>query len=230
MSDTAQGPGWWMASDGKWYPPQDHPDQQAAGGGGGTGDGYPARFDLDPGDGRIANWRALVHIFMAIPHFIVLYALGFVRNVLWIISFFAILFVKRIPTGIFGVQAMVVRYSNRVTNFVLLLTEEYPPFEFSTATEDPGGYPARTSIDEPDEVNRWLPLVKWLLAIPHFIVLAVLAIVAVFAYIGGWFAVLFTGRMPEGIRNYLVGVHRWATRVSAYFLLLRDEYPPFSLA
>ncbi len=227
MSDTSQGPGWWMASDGKWYPPEAHPDQRSVSGG---TDGYPVRFDFDAGDRRIARWRALVHVFMAIPQFIVLYALGVVRNVLWVISFFAVLFTKRIPSGIFGVQTMVVRYSNRVTTFTLLLTDEYPPFDFSTATEDPGGYPARTSVDEPDEVNRWLPLVKWLLVIPHFFVLAVLTIGGFFAYIGGWFAVLFTGRMPEGIGNYLVGLHRWGTRVSAYFLLLRDEYPPFSLS
>ncbi len=225
MSDAAQGPGWWMASDGKWYPPEDHPDRRAAAGDG----GYPVRFGVDPGDGRIARWRALVHIFMAVPHLVVLYALGIVRNVLVLISFFAVLFTRRIPSGIFGVQAMVLRYSNRVVTFVLLLTETYPPFDFSTATEDPGGHPASTSIDEPEQLNRWLPLVKWFLVIPHFFVLALLAIGGFFAYIGGWFAVLFTGRMPEGIRNYLVGVMRWGTRVSAYFLLLRDEYPPFSL-
>ncbi len=227
MSDTPQGPGWWMASDNKWYPPEDHPDRRGAAG---EASGYPVHFDVDLGDRKIANWRALVHIFMAIPHFIIIGALSFVQRILLFISFFAVLFTRRIPSGIFGVQAMVVRYSNRVTSYVVLLTEEYPPFEFSTATDDPGGYPARTSVDEPEQLNRWLPLVKWLMAIPHFFVLALLVIGAFFAYIGGWFAVLFTGRMPEGIGNDLVGVGRWTTRVTAYILLLRDEYPPFSLS
>jgi hypothetical protein len=88
-------------------------------------------------------------------------------------------------------------------------------------------------IDYPDverDLNRWLPLVKWLLAIPHVIVLMVLSIIAVFAIIVAWFAILVTGRYPRGLFDYVVGVARWALRVEAYaVLLVTDRYPPFSM-
>jgi hypothetical protein len=85
--------------------------------------------------------------------------------------------------------------------------------------------------DAPNELNRWLPLVKWFLAIPHFIVLFFLDIAAVVVVVVAWFAILFTGRYPEGMFNFVVGVMRWSLRVTAYaFLLVTDRYPPFSLA
>jgi hypothetical protein len=90
-------------------------------------------------------------------------------------------------------------------------------------------YPARGDIDHQDEYTRFLPLVKWLLAIPHLIVLIFLAIGAFFAILFAAFGVLFTGRYPQGLFNYIAGVYRWAWRVSAYFLLMVDPYPPFSL-
>jgi Domain of unknown function (DUF4389) len=92
------------------------------------------------------------------------------------------------------------------------------------------GYPVRLEIDHPDELNRWLPLVKWLLVIPHFIVLFFVAIGAIFVAIWAFFAVLFTGRWPRGAFDYLVGTARWTYRVIAYFHLMVDPYPPFSLA
>jgi uncharacterized membrane protein len=108
----------------------------------------------------------------------------------------------------------------------MLLTDEYP----STVDEQT----VHLEIDYPDakqDLNRWLPLVKWFLAIPHFIVLFFLAIGAFFAVIIAWFAILFTGRYPRGLFDYLVGVSRWALRVEAYaMLLVTDRYPPFSLS
>src|SRR5215468_10533318 len=100
------------------------------------------------------------------------------------------------------------------------------------AVPDPAGppspqYSAQLEITYPQELNRWLPLVKWLLAIPHFIVLFFLAIGAVFVSIFAWFAVLFTGRYPRGAFDYLLGVQRWSYRVTAYYLLMTDPYPPF---
>ena len=101
------------------------------------------------------------------------------------------------------------------------------------ATE-PASYAARLEIDYPDaqrDLNRWLPLVKWLLAIPHYIVLAMLIILAIVAAILSWFAILLTGRYPKGLFYFVVGVYRWFLRVNAYaFLLVTDRYPPFSLA
>jgi hypothetical protein len=105
----------------------------------------------------------------------------------------------------------------------------------AVAVPDPAGppspdYPARFEIAYPAELNRWLPLIKWLLIIPHFIVLFFVAIGAFFVAIFAFFAVLFTGRWPRGAFDYLVGTFRWAYRVIAYFHLMVDAYPPFSLA
>jgi hypothetical protein len=91
-------------------------------------------------------------------------------------------------------------------------------------------YPVRIEIDYPSELNRWLPLVKWLLAIPHFVVLIFVGIGAFFVAIFGFFAVLFTGRWPRGAFDYMVGTFRWGYRVAAYVHLMVDAYPPFSMA
>jgi uncharacterized protein DUF4389 len=108
-------------------------------------------------------------------------------------------------------------------------TLEQPP-----AVPDPAGppsppYAAQLEIAYAPELNRWLPLVKWLLVIPHYFVLAFLGIGAFFVIIFAWFAVLFTGRYPRGAFDYLVGVTRWANRVTAYHFFMTDVYPPFSL-
>jgi Domain of unknown function (DUF4389) len=119
-------------------------------------------------------------------------------------------------------------------------TPEQPPFgeqpsSASLSVPDPAGppspdHPVRVEIAYPAELNRWLPLVKWLLVIPHFIVLFFVAIGAFFVAVFAFFAVLFTGRWPRGAFDYLVGTFRWAYRVVAYFHLMVDAYPPFSLA
>jgi Domain of unknown function (DUF4389) len=103
------------------------------------------------------------------------------------------------------------------------------------AVPDPSGppaplYPAAVEISYPTELNRWLPLVKWLLVLPHFFVLAFVGIGAFFVAIYAFFAVLFTGRWPRGAFDFLVGTIRWVYRVMAYFHLMTDAYPPFSLA
>jgi hypothetical protein len=89
-------------------------------------------------------------------------------------------------------------------------------------------YPVITEFDRQEEYSRWLPLVKWLLLLPHWFVLAFLWIGALFAIVGSWFAVLFTGKYPQGIHRFITGTYRWTTRASAYGLLLTDRYPPFS--
>ena len=178
---------------------------------------------------EVARWRALVHWLLAIPQIIVVYVLQIALNVTVFISFFTVLFTKKIPRGMFDFMVMVQRYQFRVGTYYMFMREEYPPFDFEPGTQDPEDDPARLSIDYPEELNRWLPLVKWLLAFPHYIVLAFLFIGAFFAWIAAFFAVLITGKWPEGLRNYMVGVARWCYRVQAYVSLMRDEYPPFSL-
>jgi hypothetical protein len=135
-----------------------------------------------------------------------------------------ILFRQRYPRWWFDFARELVRFEMRVGAYFALLTDRYP----STVDEQS----VHLEIDYPDverDLNRWLPLVKWLLAIPHVIVLVVLLIVAIFAIVIAWFAILFTGRYPRALFDFVVGVSRWALRVQAYaMLLVTDRYPPFS--
>ncbi len=137
-----------------------------------------------------------------------------------------IVFRQRYPRWWFDFARELVRFSARVGAYFVLLTDQYP----STVEEQS----VHLEIDYPDvkrDLNRWLPLVKWFLAIPHYIVLALLGIIALFAVVFTWFAILFTGRYPSGLFDFVVGVGRWGLRVQAYaFLLVTDQYPPFSLS
>jgi hypothetical protein len=191
-----------------------------------AGGGYPLTLDFDR-DVDVQNWRPLVNWLLAIPHWIVVYGLEIAAGVLWIVSFFTVLFTRRNP--FVGFQAMVLRYQWRVMAYVLFLRNEYPPFEFQTTNDDRTTDTARLSVEEPGEMNRWLVLVKWLLAIPHYIVLAFVFIGVWFVVLVAFFMVLFTGKWSEGMRNFVVGAIRWSMRVNAYILFLTDEYPPFSL-
>ena len=136
-----------------------------------------------------------------------------------------IVFRQRYPRWWFDFARELVRFSTRVGAYLSLLTDQYP----STVEEQS----VHLEIDYPDveqDLNRWLPLVKWFLAIPHFIVLVVLAIVAFFAVVIAWFAILVTGHYPRGLFEFVVGLGRWGLRVHAYaFLLVTDRYPPFSM-
>lgn len=196
-------------------------------------DGEPVVLTLEHPE-HIANWRPLVHWLLVIPQAIIAGLLSFVFSVLIVIAFFSVLFTTRIPRGLFDVMAMTLRYQWRTNSYWMFMRESYPPFDFTAASgaDDPGvpADPARVGIAYPEELNRWLPLVKWLLAIPHYIVLAILGIASFFVVVFGFFAVLFTGKWPQGAFDFIVGVHRWSMRVSAYVGLMRDEYPPFSLS
>ena len=135
-----------------------------------------------------------------------------------------IAFRQRYPRWWFDFQLELARFGNRVGAYLALLTDTYP----STVEEQS----VHLEVDYPDvaTLNRWLPLVKWFLAIPHYVVLAVLTVGAVLAVIAAWFAILATGRYPRALFDFVVGVGRWWLRVSAYaFLLVTDVYPPFSL-
>ena len=132
---------------------------------------------------------------------------------------------QRYPRWWFDFARELTRFGYRVGAYLVLLTDQYP----STVEEQA----VHLELDYPEvqqDLNRWLPLVKWLLAIPHYIVLAFLSIGAVFAVIGAWFAILATGSYPRGLFDFVLGVGRWGLRVNAYaFLLVTDHYPPFSL-
>jgi len=146
-----------------------------------------------------------------------------------IISFFAILFTGQMPEGLFGFNAMVLRYQWRVASYAMFMREDYPEFAFPTEGLDPATEPARLSVEPAAKLSRGLIFVKWFLAIPHYIVLLVLFIAVYVVVIIAFFVVIFTGSWPAGMRDFVVGVMRWSSRVSAYILLMTDQYPPFSL-
>ncbi len=189
---------------------------------------YPVKVEFERGL-EVARWRPLVNWLLAIPHLLVVSVLQIVYGVLAVVSFFTVLFTRRVPDGIFGIQAMIDRYEWRVNTYTMFMRDEYPPFSFETVAADDGIDPARYSIADPGEMNRWLPLIKGLMLIPHLLVLIVLGIGAFFVWIAAFFAVLFTGMYPEGMRGYLIGVARWTDRVQAYGSFRTDVYPPFSL-
>ncbi len=136
-----------------------------------------------------------------------------------------ILFREKYPRWWFDWNLELMRFSARVTLYGALLDDRYPSTDEQQSLRLDIAYP-----DVPEDLNRWLPLVKWLLAIPHYVVLFFLGIAAFVCVVIAWFAILFTGRYPRGLFDFVVGVGRWAVRVSAYaFLLTTDRYPPFSL-
>jgi hypothetical protein len=150
---------------------------------------------------------------------------GGITSGLWLAVLLMIVFRLRYPRWWFDFSRELTRFGARVGAYVGLLTDRYP----STVDEQA----VHLEIDYPDatrDLNRWLPLVKWLLAIPHYLVLVVLWPAAFVAVVVAWFAILVTGRYPPVLFDFVVGVARWSLRVDAYaFLLVTDRYPPFSL-
>ena len=150
---------------------------------------------------------------------------GGLASGLVVVTALMIVFRRRYPRWWFDFSRELVRFGGRVGAYLLLLTDRYP-----SSVEEQS---VHLDIEYPDakrDLNRWLPLVKWLLAIPHYFVLFFFSIAAFFAVILAWFAILATGRYPRGFFDFIVGVGRWHLRVGAYaFLLVTDRYPPFSL-
>jgi Domain of unknown function (DUF4389) len=196
---------------------------------------YPATIEIDYPE-KLSRWLIFVKIFLAVPHFFILagYAL-----LLWITSLgtiFIILFTGNLPAGLWDFIFGFDRWLFRLNCYLYLMTDKYPPFT-NQPVED---YPARFDCPRPDRLSNALPLVKWILAIPHFIIVIVLSYVAVVVAIIVWFAILFTGRYPRWAFSYMTGYFRWWARLTVYagtFIsynpyvggLLRDEYPPFSM-
>ena len=204
---------------------------------------YPVRFSVEYPDRNLNRLTTFFRIFVAIPILIVAGSLGHEGvsyanshqgweaaggggTLLFIAPLLMILFRQKYPRWWFDWNLELQRFTNRVYVYFLLMDDRYPSTDERQGVRLDYAYP-----DVPRDLNRWLPLVKWLLAIPHYVVLFFLYIGAVFMAIAAWFAVVFTGRYPRGVFDYLVGVGRWSNRVVAYaFTLVTDEYPPFRLA
>ena len=191
---------------------------------------YPVSIEgeLDP---NLSRWFWLVKLFLAIPHYVAILFLGMAFVLLTVVAFFAILFTGKYPKGIFDFNVGVLRWSWRVGfyTFSALGTDKYPPF--SLKADD---YPARLDVEYPDQLSRGLVLVKWALAIPHYIIVSIFdgglgvnfglkSVLVFFAAI----ALMFTGRYPVSLFDLVMGFNRWGFRVVAYVSLMRDEYPPF---
>jgi hypothetical protein len=206
---------------------------------------YPARLAIDFPD-ELDRLKTLLRVFWIIPIAVILTLVSGggggsvtinepddrLRNGGASIAFsisvataLLILFRQRYPRWWFDFQLSLARFSYRVGSYALLLRDEYP------STEDEQAVHLEVEYPDARQLNRWLPLVKWLLVAPHYVVLIFLVIGVVIAAVIAWIAILITGRYPRVLFDYVVGVGRWWLRVWAYaFLLVTDRYPPFTLA
>ena len=187
------------------------------------GGAYPVQLAI-PRPDRQSRLLIFVKVILAIPHLLILYALNAVLSVVTFVAWFAILFTKTYPNGLFKFAVGVERWRYNVGAYIFLLRDEYPPFSM-----DAGDYPVAFDIAYPAELSRWMIFIKWLLVIPNVIVLFVLLLCAWVTTTIAWFAILFTGTYPESLYKFAVGVMRWQARVNAYTNFMTDRYPPFSL-
>jgi hypothetical protein len=186
---------------------------------------YPVSFTVDYPDRELNRLTTAFRLILAIPILIVSAVLSNSVGILFLPPLLLILFRQKYPRWWFDWNLMILRFLTRIEVYAFLLRDEYPSTDEEQAVHLDIPYP-----DAKNELNRWLPLVKWFLAIPHIVVLVFLHVAVLVVTIIAWFAILFTGRYPRGLFDFVVGVYRWTVRVTAYaFMLTTDRYPPFSL-
>ena len=201
-------------------------------------DTYPVQLTVDYPDRPLSRLSSFFRILLAIPILIVLGTIGgeagenardedwAAGGLLFLAPMLMILFRQKYPRWWFDWNYELLKFGNRVAAYLALLRDEYPSTDEEQAVLLRIPYPDATV-----DLNRWLPLVKWLLAIPHYVVLILLGLAALLVVIVAWFAILFTGRYPRDLFDFVVGVMRWAVRVEGYaFVLVTDRYPPFRLS
>jgi hypothetical protein len=222
MSSTSQGPGAGVPMDA----------------------GHPVRFAVDYPDRPLNRLTTAFRLFAVIPIAVVLGSIGGYQSgsdidsstgttvivvggtgLLFLPPLLMIVFRQKYPRWWFDWNLELLRFSNRVGIYVALMDDRYPSTDEQQSVHLDFPYP-----DAQQGLNRWLPLVKWFLAIPHYVVLFFLYIGGFLAVLGAWFAILFTSRYPRGLFDYVEGVARWQNRVTGYaFILVTDRYPPFRL-
>jgi hypothetical protein len=203
---------------------------------------YPVQFSVDFPDRELNRLTTAFRLIVVIPILVVAGALGGegasygsehfwawgggTGGLLFLAPLLMILFRQKYPRWWFDWNLELLRFENRIAAYLALMDDRYPSTDERQSVQLDIPYP-----DAERDLNRWLPLVKWLLAIPHFILLVFLWIAAFVAVIIAWFAILFTGRYPRDLFEFVLGVLRWGNRVVAYaFVLVTDEYPPFRLS
>src|SRR3954464_2537772 len=191
---------------------------------------YPVDLSVDYPDRELNRLTTALRVFTVIPIFIVLCSIAGSATVaiggiglLFLPPLLMILFREKYPRWWYDWNLELLRFTNRVGVYFALMDDRYPSTDEQQAVHLDIDYP-----DARQDLNRWLPLVKWFLAIPHYIVLFFLYLAAIVCVVCALLAILFTGRYPRGLFDFVVGVMRWTTRVQAYALLLvTDRYPPF---
>ena len=176
---------------------------------------------------RVARWRPLVNWVLVIPLYLWVVVLGYGAAVVSLAGWFAILFTGRLPERLGDYLVAVLRYQWRVMAFLFGLTTSYPGFPVVAGYVDPGSYPAVLYSARPTARRRVTVAFRAVLVIPQLVVLYFVNLAAFVVLIIGWFAVLFAGRWPLGLRSFVIGWMRWTFRVNGYWSLIVDEYPPF---
>lgn len=192
---------------------------------------YPATFEFNAPE-KVARWRVIGNTILSIPHFIVLYVLGAFSLVVDIFSWFAIVFTGKLPSGLAGVNCMMIRYGARAGTYQDFMRSSYPPFDFDTSAQDNGNDPEVVVNFEPELEgrSRWSVLFRFILLIPVLVMSFIWGIVWTLVMIVAFFAVLILGRWPKGLLNIMVGINRFNVRTSAYWGLLTDKFPPLGLS
>ena len=185
---------------------------------------YPVRFTIENKDAR-DRLTTLFRLFTSIPIMVLYCVFTKLTSIIVFPVLLMVLFQKKYPKWWFDFNLSLSQFSARVMSYFFFLVDEYP----STDQEQR----VHLNFDYPDvekQLNPFLPIIKWFLAIPHYVVLAFLAIVSIVLMVFSWFSILFTGKYPQSFFDFQVGLMRWILRVEAYaFLLITDQYPPFSL-
>ena len=190
---------------------------------------YPAKFAVTTPE-KVGRWRVLVHWLLIIPHLVIVIVLQSVGSALWTVSWLVGIFTGKMPEGVARAYVSYYRYVNRVSAYLFVLTNVYPPADWSSADADPGGYTATTNITvQLEGHNRMSILFRPILIIPAVIYFVVVKVISIFALIIMFFVLLFTGRWPDGFRRFIVGVHNVELRFDVYLSFLTDRYPPFKL-